>query len=62
MPTKTKNRRPGRETTVSPVKHLLLHEVTDRTDWGFAASRRAVPLAAGAPNHARHHVSRQSQS
>jgi hypothetical protein len=47
------------------VRTLLLHDVTNPSASANAASRRrmaALQPASGSANHARHHVSRKSQS
>ena len=47
------------------VKPLVLHEVTNVNASAVAASRRRLTAgksASPAANHARHHVSRQTQS
>jgi hypothetical protein len=65
MHPKIKNRPAGAATSPSPVKPQLLHDVTNPSASANAASRRrmhAVQAASGAANHARHHVSPQSQS
>ena len=65
MHLKIKRRPAAGKTPVSTVKPLLLHDVTQQTASANAASRRraiATQPASGTANHARHHVSRQTQS
>ena len=60
-----KTRPAAHETNVATIRPLMLHEVTNQVVSNVAASRRrmvATQPAAGASNHARHHVSRQTQS
>lgn len=65
MHPKIKSRPAGAPPTVGSVKPLLLHDVTKQTGSANAASRRrliATQPASGSANHARHHVSRKTQS
>jgi len=65
MHPKIKNRTATERGRVSTVKPLVLHEVTNQNASAITASRRrlrAGPAAVGGANHARHHVSRQTQS
>jgi len=62
---KIKNRSAAGKLAVTTVKPLLLHDVTQQTASANAASRRrlvALQPASGTANHARHHVSRHTQS
>jgi hypothetical protein len=60
----TKTRAEPRETIISAVRPLILHEVTNQVASNAAGSRRRIVAteAASGANHARHHVSRQAQS
>jgi hypothetical protein len=63
MHPKIKNRAAGTES--GTVKPLLLHDVAHPAASANAASRqRVIPARAArdAANHARHHISRQTQS
>jgi hypothetical protein len=65
MHPKIKNRPAGSKAVVGSVKPLLLHDVTKQTASANDASRHsriALQPASGAANHARHHVSRHTQS
>jgi hypothetical protein len=65
MHPKIKNRPTGGEATVSPVKPLVLHDVTKPTARANSASRRrmtATQPASGTANHSRHHVSQHTQA
>jgi hypothetical protein len=64
MHPKIKNRPSSAGSVTGTVRPLMLHEVTNRPDSDNAAARRrmvAAQHAAGAANHARHHVSRHTQ-
>ena len=60
----TKPRSPSREPIIYSVRPLMLHEVTNQVASNAAGSRRRIVAteAASGANHARHHVSRQTQS
>jgi len=65
MHPKIKSRPVGQKTAVGSVKPLLLHDVTKQTASANDASRHrkiANQPASGSANHARHHVSRHTQS
>jgi hypothetical protein len=65
MHPKIKSRPPGENTLASPVEPLVLHDVTQQTASANAASRQQLTAkqpASGSANHARHHVSRHTQS
>jgi len=65
MHPKIKNRPAGGPASASPLKPLLLHDTTNRKGSASAASRQpltAIQPASGTANHARHHVSQQSQA
>ena len=65
MHPKIKNRPAGPMAAGSPLKPLLLHDTTNLKGSASAASRQpVVPTqpASGTANHARHHVSRQTQA
>jgi len=65
MHPKIKSRPAGEKRPTGTVKPLLLHDVTNPAASAVAASRRRLvvpPSAAGSANHARHHVSRRTQS
>jgi len=65
MHPKIKNRPAGGKSPINTVKPLLLHEVTNQMASANDASRRrliATQPASGTANHARHHVSRHTQS
>jgi len=64
MHSKTKNRPSDKKSSLNIVEPLMLHGVSNQAALATAASRRmfAAQLASGAANHARHHVSRQTQS
>jgi hypothetical protein len=65
MPPKIKPRATGDKATVSSVKPLLMHDVTNPKASANAASRRritAIQPASGSANHARHHASPRTQS
>jgi hypothetical protein len=65
MHPKIKNRPKGMKISGSGVEPLLPHKATSLSTSLNPASRRsagAVQPASGAANHARHHVSRQTQS
>lgn len=65
MHPKIKSRPAGGKAPINIVKPLLLHDVTILTASTNAASRRrviATQPASGTANHARHHVSRHTQS
>ena len=65
MHLKIKQRTAAERGRVNTVKPLVLHDVTNQNASAVAASRRrmtANQAAVGAANHARHHVSRQTQS
>jgi hypothetical protein len=65
MHPKIKNRPAGGTATPRTVKPLLLHDVTNPLSPDNAAARHrlaATQPASGSANHARHHVSRQTQA
>jgi hypothetical protein len=65
MHPKIKNRPTDESAVASPVKPLVLHDVTQQTASANAASRRCLTPtqpASGSANHDRHHVSRHTQS
>jgi hypothetical protein len=65
MHPKIKNRPAGTKAATGPVKPLLLHGVLKPTASASDASRQgrfAIQPASGSANHARHHVSRHTQS
>jgi hypothetical protein len=65
MHPKIKLRPEGETAPGNPLEPLLVHDKTNRTGAASAASRRPVrPVqpASGGANHARHHVSRQTQA
>ena len=65
MHPRIKNRPAGKTIPASAVKPLLLHDVTKQTASANDASRHpaiATQPASGSANHARHHVSRHTQS
>jgi len=65
MHPKIKNRPASENGAISAVKPLVLHDVTNPAASANAASRRsmiATQPASGTANHARHHVSRHTQS
>lgn len=65
MHPKIKSRPDGEKATTGSVKPLLLHDVTKQTASANDASRHrrtATQPASGTANHARHHVSRHTQS
>jgi hypothetical protein len=65
MHPKIKTRLTADKSTTSAVKPLLLHEVAKPTAPANPAARRrqiATQPASGTANHARHHVSRHTQS
>jgi hypothetical protein len=66
MHPKIKQRPAGLGAAASPLKPLLLHERADPASANaVAVSRRrqiATQPASGTANHARHHVSRHTQS
>jgi hypothetical protein len=50
---------------ISPLRHLMRHDVTNQTASANAVVRRrmvAAQTAASAASHSRHHVSRRTQS
>ena len=54
-----------RQATTRATTTLLLHDITDQSAPAKADARRrrlALQPAAGAANHARHHIARQKQS
>jgi hypothetical protein len=65
MHPKIKSRPTGRKSRDNRVEPLLPHEVNSQMASINAAARHsmnAVQSASGSANHARHHVSRQTQS
>ena len=65
MHPKIKNRPSGVAAALGSVRPLLLHDVTNTTASANAASRLRMMAAqpvSGTANHARHHVSRLTQS
>jgi hypothetical protein len=65
MSPKIKSLPAGEKTPLINVKPPVLHDVTNQTAPAKAASRRpsiATQPASGTANHARHHVSRHTQS
>jgi hypothetical protein len=65
MHPKIKNRPVGQAVAAAPVMPLLAHDVTNPKASANAASRLhpiAPGPASGSANHARHHVSRKTQS
>jgi len=65
MHPKIKKRPAGGKPPINTVKPLLLHEVTNQMASANDASRHrlvATQPASGSANHARHHVSRHTQS
>jgi len=65
MHPKIKNRAIGDKPALGAVRPLLLHDVTNPVASATAASRQrlvATQPASGRANHARHHVSRHTQS
>jgi hypothetical protein len=64
MHTKTKTHAEPRETVIYRVRPLMLHAVDIQVASNVADARRRIVAthASSGANHARHHVSRQSQS
>lgn len=65
MHPKIKNRPIGGKAPASPVMPLVNHDVAQQTASANAASRQSLQAtqpASGTANHARHHVSRHTQS
>jgi hypothetical protein len=65
MSLKIKSRSTTGTTSVITIQPPVLHDVTNQTASAKPASRRpliATQPASGVANHARHHVSRQTQS
>jgi len=65
MPPKIKSRSTNEKTSVITIQPPVLHDVTNQTSSAKPASRRALMAtqpASGIANHARHHVSRRTQS
>jgi hypothetical protein len=65
MSLKIKSRSTTGTTSVITIQPPVLHDVTNQTASAKPASRRALmatQLASGVANHARHHVSRRTQS
>lgn len=65
MHPKIKNRPTGEKAMASIVRPLVLHEVANPAASAQAASCRpirATQPASGTPDHARHHVARQTQA
>jgi len=64
MNPRKKNRPSDKESPAKTTKPLRLNDAGNQAALSNAASRRviAAQLASGAANHARHHVSRQTQS
>jgi hypothetical protein len=65
MPLKIKSRPTGKKAPISTVQPPVSHDVTNEKAAANAASCRpliATQPASGTANHARHHVSRHTQS
>jgi len=65
MHPKIKRRPTNEKTKISAVRPLVLHDVIKRVASANDASRHdltATQPASGSANHARHHVSRHTQS
>ncbi len=65
MHTPTKTHPAARETTITAIRPIMLHEVSNQVASNVAASRRRIRAsqpASGEANHSRHHVSRKTQS
>jgi len=65
MPLKVKSRPADEKASVSTVQPPVSHDVTNEKASANPASRRpliATQPASGTANHARHHVSRHTQS
>jgi hypothetical protein len=65
MSPKIKSRSTNEKTSVITVQPPVLHDVTNQAAPAKPASRRpviATQPASGVANHARHHVSRRTQS